>query len=145
MVWHNRIDPQIMAQGAIEDHSRDDAYRTSSSSAMWVVDFPRGATGGFHSMTASWVPVSTSSSPHSGRIVDTARGILIGIRRCRSDKALDELHTAAQRHKVPVFAMAWALVHLAGDGEKTPSFTDAQSAARHEWGPLFGRSAAVPC
>ncbi|MFZ1175706.1 MAG: antitermination regulator, partial [Mycobacterium sp.] len=55
-----------------------------------------------------------------------------------------ELHTAAMRHKVPVFAMAWALVHLAVDGEKTPSFIDAQSAARHEWGRLF-EPAAVTC
>jgi len=30
-----------------------------------------------------------------------------------------------------------------GDGEKTTSFTDAQSAARREWGPLFTESAAV--
>ncbi|MHC1406246.1 ANTAR domain-containing protein, partial [Mycobacterium avium subsp. paratuberculosis] len=53
-------------------------------------------------------------------------------------------HSAALRHKVPVFAMAWALVHLAGAGQQTPSFVDAQSAARREWGPLF-ESAAVPC
>ncbi len=93
--------------------------------------------------TVSGVDAQTGCSPHSGRIVDTARGILIGLRRCPSDAAFDELHTAALRHKVPVFAMAWALVHLAGDGEKTTSFTDAQSAARHEWGPLFTESAAV--
>ncbi len=77
--------------------------------------------------------------PNSDRILNTARGILIGLRRCRSDAAFDELHGAAQRHKVPVFAMAWALVHLAGEGEKTTSFSDAQSAARHEWGQLFAR------
>jgi hypothetical protein len=81
--------------------------------------------------------------PNSGRILDTARGILIGIRRCPSEAAFDELHSAAQRHRLPVFAMAWALVHLAGDGEQTPSFTDAQSAARREWGPLFATSAAA--
>lgn len=95
-------------------------------------------------MTTTWVPAQTSFGPNSGRILDTARGILIGLRRCASDAALDELHSAAIRHKVPVFAMAWALVHLAGDGEKTPSFGDAQSAARSEWGPLF-RPVAVTC
>ena len=88
-------------------------------------------------MTASWAPTQTAHSPGSGRILDTAQGILIGLRRCRSDTAFDELHSAAQRHRVPVFAMAWALVHLAGEGEKTPSFVEAQSAARHEWGELF--------
>ncbi|BBX61462.1 ANTAR domain-containing protein [Mycobacterium saskatchewanense] len=96
-------------------------------------------------MMANWIPAHTSFGPHSGRILDTARGILIGLRRCPSDAAFDELHSAALRHKVPVFAMAWALVHLAGDGEKTPSFTDAQRAARREWGSLFGRPAAMSC
>jgi hypothetical protein len=96
-------------------------------------------------MTTSWAPAHTSTGPHSGRILDTARGILIGLRRCASETAFDELHHAAVRHKVPVFAMAWALVHLAGDGEKTPSFSDAQSAARREWGALFGREAMAAC
>jgi hypothetical protein len=96
-------------------------------------------------MMASWAPAHNSCGPQSGRILDTARGILIGLRRCPSETAFDELHNAAVRHKVPVFAMAWALVHLAGDGEKTPSFSDAQSAARHEWGPLFGREAMAAC
>jgi hypothetical protein len=96
-------------------------------------------------MTANWVPAGASSGPNSDRILNTARGILIGLRRCRSDDAFDELHGAAQRHKVPVFAMAWALVHLAGGGETTTSFSDAQSAARHEWGQLFKHSAMSIC
>jgi hypothetical protein len=107
--------------------------------------FRWGATGGIEIMTATWAPAQTSYGPNSGRILDTARGILIGLRRCPSHAAFDELQSAALRHRVPVFAMAWALVHLAGDGEKTPSFVDAQSAARHEWGSLFGRSAAATC
>ncbi len=94
-------------------------------------------------MMANWVPAQTSYGPHSGRILDTARGIIIGLRRCRSDLAFDELHSAAQRHRVPVFALAWALVHLAGGGEKTSSFLDAQTAARQEWGQLFGTAAAT--
>jgi hypothetical protein len=98
-----------------------------------------------HSMMTNWVPAQTSCGPGSGRILDTARGILIGLRRCRSDTALDELQTAALRHRVPVFAMAWALVHLAGEGEKTSSFAEAQFAARHEWGQLFNRPAMATC
>ncbi|TVS88916.1 ANTAR domain-containing protein [Mycobacterium helveticum] len=94
-------------------------------------------------MMANWVPAQTSYGPHSGRILDTARGIIIGLRRCRSDLAFDELHSAAKRHRVPVFALAWALVHLAGGGEKTSSFLDAQTAARQEWGQLFGAAAAT--
>ena len=38
--------------------------------------------------------------------------------------------------------MAWALVHLADGGENSAHIsTDAQSAARHEWGELFLDSA----
>ena len=93
---------------------------------------------------ASWAPAQMSCGPDSGRILDTARGILIGLRRCRSENAFDELHGAAQRHRVPVYALAWALVHLAGDGATSHAFVDAQSAARREWGQLFARPAMSP-
>jgi hypothetical protein len=93
-------------------------------------------------MTADWVPPQISLDPQSGRILDTAQGILIGLRRCRSEAAFQELLVAAQRHTVPVFAMAWALVHLACGGDKSPeTFNAAQSAARHEWGQLLTESA----
>jgi hypothetical protein len=79
---------------------------------------------------------------HGGRMLDTAKGILIGLRRCPSEAAFHELLGAAQRHRMPVFAMAWALVHLADGGEYSAHIsTDAQSAARHEWGELFIDSA----
>ena len=91
-----------------------------------------------------WAQVSCG--PDSSRILDTARGILIGVRRCQSEAAFDELLGAAQRHKVPLFAMAWALVHLAGNGGLSAhAFMDAQSAARHEWGQLFATSAVSIC
>jgi hypothetical protein len=77
-----------------------------------------------------------------GRILDTAKGILIGLRRCPSETAFHELLSAAERHKMPVFAMAWALVHLANGGEKSAhTSADAQLAARDEWGQLFAGSA----
>jgi hypothetical protein len=39
---------------------------------------------------------------------------------------------------MPVFAMAWALVHLANGGDNSAhTSADAQSAARDEWGQLF--------
>lgn len=75
---------------------------------------------------------------HGGRILDTAKGILIGLRRCSSETAFHELISASQRHKMPVFAMAWALVHLANGGETTAHISaDAELAARDEWGELF--------
>jgi hypothetical protein len=79
---------------------------------------------------------------HGGRILDTAKGILIGLRRCPSEAAFHELLSAAQRHRMPVFAMAWALVHLADGGRHSVhTSADAQSAARYEWGQLFADSA----
>lgn len=93
-------------------------------------------------MMAEWVRAQTSSDVPGGRVLDTAQGILIGMRRCSSETALHELLGAAQRHKIPVFAMAWALVHLAGgDGKSSRTHVDAQSAARHEWGQLFAMPA----
>lgn len=99
-------------------------------------------------MVADWVPAQVSLDLHGGRILDTARGILIGLRRCPSETAFHELLSAAQRHKVPVLAMAWALVRLASDAEKEKlahPFIDAQAAARHEWGQLFAGSAMSTC
>jgi ANTAR domain len=75
---------------------------------------------------------------HGGRILDTAKGILIGLRRCTSEQAFHELIDAAQRHRMPVFAMAWALVHLANGGETSAhTSAEADSAVRYEWGQLF--------
>ena len=89
-------------------------------------------------MTADWVPTQVSLDLHARPILDTALGILIGLRRCPSEAAFHELLGAAQRHLVPVFAMAWALVHLANGGEESPhTFSAAQSAARHEMGSAF--------
>jgi hypothetical protein len=85
-------------------------------------------------------------SPDAGRILDTARGILIGIRRCPSETAFDELLGAAQRHGVPVFALAWGLVRLAGDsGRPSGDFVDAQLAAQYEWGHHFEHAALSIC
>jgi hypothetical protein len=83
-----------------------------------------------------------TAEAHGGRILDTAKGILIGLRRCPSEAAFHELLSAAQRHRMPVFAMAWGLVHLANGGDNSPhTSADAQSAARDEWGQLFASSA----
>ena len=97
-------------------------------------------------MTADWVRAQISSDLHGGRVLDTAQGILIGLRRCSSATALHELLSAAQRPEMPVSAMAWALVHLAGAGGKSSgTFIEAQSAARHEWGRLFAAPAVSTC
>ena len=93
-------------------------------------------------MSADWVPGQTSYEVHGGRILDKASGILIGLRRCPSEAAFTELLGAAERHRVPVFTMAWALVHLASGTNKSPeTFRAAQSAARREWGQLLSATA----
>lgn len=97
-------------------------------------------------MMADWVPAQMAFDQQGRRMIDTARGILIGLRRCPSEAAFHELLSASQRHQVPLFAMAWALVHLAGDGGKLPNkFAHAHWAARHEWGQLFAGSAVSTC
>ena len=82
-------------------------------------------------MAAEWVPSQISPGPQDGRMLDTALGILIGLRRCRSEAAFQELLVAAQRHRVP---------------DKSPeTFNAALAAARHEWGRLPAEPMALPC
>ena len=69
------------------------------------------------------------------RALDTAEGVLIGIRRIGTADAFDELVSAARRHGVSVFALAEALVALAS-GNDAPEPTAAR-AARTEWGALL--------
>jgi hypothetical protein len=50
---------------------------------------------------------------------------------------------AAQRHGIPAFPMAWALVQLAGGGAKSvQKLCAAQSAAHREWGHSLAPSIA---
>lgn len=95
-------------------------------------------------MSPDWVPAQISFDPQGRRILDKAEGILIGLRRCSSKDAFDELLGAAQRHSIPVFTLAWGLVHLAnGEDQPRPALRSARSAARHEWGGLLSLSAAI--
>ncbi|HUO36954.1 MAG TPA: ANTAR domain-containing protein [Mycobacterium sp.] len=92
-------------------------------------------------MRADWAPAQASFDMHGRRILDRAEGILIGLRRCTSEAAFTELLGAAQRHRIPVFTLAWALVHLASGADKpADTFRSAQTAARHEWGGLLRAS-----
>jgi hypothetical protein len=71
----------------------------------------------------------------ASRILDTAVGILVGWRRCSTDAAFRELINASERHAIPIFSLASALVALASRGVTTASGdTAAQLAAEKEWG-----------
>lgn len=77
------------------------------------------------------------SRQQTSRVLDTAVGILVGWRRYSTYTAFRELLNASERHSVPVFALAAALVDLAsGDAEDAaaPEFTPARLAAEKEWG-----------
>jgi AmiR/NasT family two-component response regulator len=66
----------------------------------------------------------------ASRVLDTAVGILVGWRRCSSDAAFRELISASERHGIPIFALAGALVSLANrDADTQPAGTAAQLAA----------------
>ena len=87
-------------------------------------------------MTADWTPAQIPSDSSSSRMLNTAQGILIGIRRCDSEAAFNELLGAAQRNRVTVFAMAWALVHLASHGDKRCTRSEISGSSVHS--PISG-------
>jgi hypothetical protein len=90
-----------------------------------------------------WVPSGPVRTRLGRRVLE---GILIGLRRCDTDAALQELVTASRKHGVAVFAIASALVDLAGgDDRAADPGRDAQSAARREWGQLLTESRNGAC
>ena len=95
-------------------------------------------------MSTQW-PSQISPDPQGGRILDTALGILMGLRRCGSDAAFHELHIAAQRYRVPIAAMAWGLVDLTCGRGRRADVDAAQTAARLEWGRLLAQPVVSPC
>ncbi|OBJ51651.1 hypothetical protein A9W95_21825 [Mycobacterium sp. 1423905.2] len=69
------------------------------------------------------------------RSLDTAVGILVGWRRCSTYAAFRELISVSERHGVPIFALAGALVNLASrEADNQPADVAAQLAAEREWG-----------
>jgi len=83
---------------------------------------------------ASLEHLSPSRRPAS-RALDTAIGVLVGWRRCSTPAAFRELISASDRHDVPIFALASALVALASrDADAGAADTPARLAAEKEWG-----------
>jgi ANTAR domain len=71
------------------------------------------------------------------RSLDLAQGILIGLRRCTTEDAFDELVTVAHKHSVSVSALASALVTLGtGTADEPESDRDALAVAHLAWGDL---------
>ena len=74
------------------------------------------------------------------RILDTAEGVLIGMRGCSLNQAFVEIVQAAKAHNVSALSLADALVAIA-QTQASPGVDDAaRVAARATWGHLFDRN-----
>ncbi len=72
------------------------------------------------------------------RVIDTAVGILVGWRRCSTQSAFRELLSASERQQIPLFAMAGALVNLAGrHANSQAAGVAAEQGVQREWGEEF--------
>jgi hypothetical protein len=72
------------------------------------------------------------------RILDTAEGVLIGLRGCSLNQAFVEIVQTAKAHNVSTLSLADALVAIA---QTSPDVDDAAfAAARATWGHLFDRN-----
>jgi hypothetical protein len=92
-------------------------------------------------MMEEWAAATQMRTLQGRRMLDTAEGVLIGLRSCDVDAAFDELVRAARTHDVPIFSMAAALVELAtGSDDAADIAADAQTAAQRQWGGLLDAS-----
>ena len=88
----------------------------------------------------SWTEFGDSQLP-GARVLDNAEGVLIGLRRCEASAAFDEILGVARQHALPVFAVAEALVQLAGGDAPSETVSGAaDSVAKREWGAMLDRS-----
>jgi hypothetical protein len=85
---------------------------------------------------ASQVQLRPGRKPDT-RALDTAIGILVGWRRYSTHAAFRELIAVSERHRVPIFALAGALVSLAGRDDDVKGDIAAQLAAEREWGLTY--------
>ncbi|GFG72845.1 hypothetical protein [Mycobacterium botniense] len=71
------------------------------------------------------------------RILDTAEGVLVALRRYRLDEAFVEIMHTAKRHNVDAVNLAHALVTLAEDQHGRDIDDAAAAVALSTWGQLF--------
>lgn len=72
------------------------------------------------------------------RILDTAEGVLVALRRYRVDQAFVELMHTAKRHDINPVSLADALVAIAEDRLCQDIDDAAAAVALTTWGDLFG-------
>lgn len=71
------------------------------------------------------------------RILDTAEGVLVALRRYRLDRAFVEIMQTAKQHGLNPVSLADALVALAEDQLSTDVDDAAAAVALSTWGHLF--------
>lgn len=71
------------------------------------------------------------------RILDTAEGVLVALRRCRLDRAFVEIMQTAKQHSLDAVSLADALVALAKNQPSTDVDDAAGAVALSTWGHLF--------
>ena len=71
------------------------------------------------------------------RLLDVAKGILVGLRRCHADQAFTELVEVSRKYAVSPLALATALVEEAGGRPGEPGTVGAARAAEAAWGRLL--------
>lgn len=92
--------------------------------------------------TPDWRDVSTDHSTpdprrSADRILDTAEGVLITLRRYHLNQAFIELARTSRRHAIPLTSLADALVALAQGQSTVDCETRAVHIARATWGALL--------
>lgn len=78
------------------------------------------------------------------RMLDTAEGVLITLRRYRLNDAFRDLMTTARDHNINPLALADALVALAENHGLNATDTTAVAIARQTWGSLLDRPTTTP-
>lgn len=71
------------------------------------------------------------------RLLDTAEGVLVGVRRCGLYEAFVDIIMTAKRHNVAPMSLAAALVAIAANDVTDRLDPDVLAAAKAAWGPLL--------
>ncbi|BBU23854.1 hypothetical protein [Mycobacterium xenopi] len=83
------------------------------------------------------LPPTLRRSPGGARILDTAEGVLVALRRYRLDRAFVEIMQTAKQHHLDPVSLADALVALAEDQVSADIDDAAAAVALSTWGHLF--------
>lgn len=87
-------------------------------------------------------PVIETFHRNDARMLDTAEGVLVALRRYSPAEAFAEILDTAREHRIPTLGLARALVELAGTEPRADAPDGSAAVARLAWGHLLARPAA---